>query len=114
MSGQHTKEDCPFREDIKEVKAKVNQKEWYTNKQLYEHIQTLFNKFGSLENKLDRTTEVISEYNGLRDDLGNVIQRVNKMENKKQAKKENNTNWREWIGWGLAAAMTIEKLIQLF
>ncbi|MGM0411281.1 MAG: hypothetical protein ACQEQF_11045 [Bacillota bacterium] len=112
--SEHTKEDCPYSEDIEKIKMQVNQKEWYSNKELHEDQQSLHSMFERLERKLAETIKIIGKYNGLREDLGNVIQRVDKMETKKKAKKESNTNWREWIGWILATVLVIERILQLF
>ena len=82
MSNKHNSEDCPFQEDIKKLKEKMNQKDWFDNKDLYGLILKLSGQTEFLSEKLDQTVKVVEKYNGLREDLILVEQRINKIENK--------------------------------
>ena len=113
MSG-HTKEDCPFAEDIEKMKATLNQKEWYSNKELHENQQEQRRMFENLAQKLDRTIEVIEKYNGLREDIMNIEGRVDKIEVKDQSKSEIGDNIRRWGGWIFSLIMVIINLFLLY
>jgi len=101
MSG-HTKEDCPYSEKIEELDKKVNQKEWYSNKDLHNYIIQLFKKFDNLSNKLDETSDKIDEYNGLRDDIQDYKAELEEIKNKKKGKLEFAHWFIRWCGWRIA------------
>ena len=113
MSG-HTKEDCPFAEDIEKMKATLNQKEWYSNKELHERQQEQRRMFENLNQKLDRTIEVIQEYNGLREDIMDIEGRVDNIEVKAKSKNEIGKKIRNWGGWIFSLIMVIINLFLLY
>jgi|SRR6056297_1073460 len=99
MSNKHSPDDCPFQEDIKELKEKINQKDWFDNKALYGLILKLSGQTELLSEKLDQTVKVVEKYNGLREDLIIVEQRINKIETKEISKAELKDQLIKWGGW---------------
>ena len=72
-------------------------KEWYSNKDLYEMID-------SLKTELGRTITAVREYNGLRECVNDVLKRVEAIESKGLERKQVGDTIREWGGWILAIA----------
>jgi len=102
MSNKHSPDDCPFQEDIKELKEKINQKDWFDNKALYGLILKLSGQTELLSEKLDQTVKVVEKYNGLREDLILVEQRINKIETIDISKRDLKDQIIKWGGWVLA------------
>lgn len=99
MKEKYSSDDCPFKEDIEEIKDKVNQKDWFDNKDLYELILKLTGQTELLSEKLDQTVKVVKKYNGLREDLIKIEQRLNRIETKNISKLEIKNQIIKWGGW---------------
>ena len=70
-------------------------KEWYSNKDLYEMID-------SLKAELGRTLVAVREYNGLRECVNDALKRVEAIEQQALGRYSVGKAIREWGGWVLA------------
>jgi len=84
-----------------------NEKEWYSNKELFDMIQ-------SLKEEMTQTRSVIKRYNGLRQDMMESYQKINQneekineIENTEKGKHELAEAIRKWGGWFVAIASLI-------
>lgn len=78
-------------------------KQWYTNKDLFEQIN-------SLSKEMQVTRNIIKKYNGLREKLGQVEEKVNHIESLTKGKQSIGLAIREWGGW-IFALITLAILI---
>jgi inorganic pyrophosphatase len=81
-----------------------NEKEWYSNKDLFDMIQ-------SLKEEMTQTRSIIKRYNGLRQDMIESYQKINQNEEKineikntEKGKHELAETIRRWGGWLVAIA----------
>ncbi len=72
-----------------------NNKEWYSNKELFEMFQ-------SLKEELKLTIEAVKRYNGIRNDLNNVMKRLLAIEQQAVGRYTVGRALREWGGWAVA------------
>jgi len=79
--------------------------EWYNNKDLFEMIRGLTDEIKSVKTEMHETRMIIKEYNGLRKSIGKCEKRLDAMEVTDEVKKENTSNWKQWISWVIAAVM---------
>nr|QRZ17763.1 hypothetical protein JUJ52_18770 [Virgibacillus sp. AGTR] len=71
--------------------------QWYTNKDLFELIN-------GLRSEMQETRNVIKKYNGLREELGVVKEKVERIEAKTEGRKSVAEAIRLWGGWLFALA----------
>ena len=102
MTDKHNPDNCPFQEDIEEMKNKVNQEDWFDNKALYGLILKVSGQTELLSEKLDQTVRVVEKYNGLREDLIMVEQRISKIETMDVSKRDLKEQIIKWGGWIIA------------
>jgi hypothetical protein len=76
--------------------------QWYTNKDLHEQIMELANDLADLSTELKLTREVVRKYNGLRQDLLELTQRINSMEKRSEGRASAGQAIRDWGGWIVA------------
>lgn len=86
--------------------------EWYTNKDLFEMIGQLTKQMAELKNEMHETTRIIREYNGLRRTMGELEQKLIRMETSERTSKESSKSWRDWIAWIIAVIMAVIALIK--
>jgi len=65
---------------------------WYSNKELYESIITL-------KDELKETRHIIKQYNGLREKIEGVEDKVKHIETLTEAKSGFGQSIRDWGGW---------------
>lgn len=75
--------------------ADKGREEWYSNKELYEMFQ-------SLKEELKLTIEAVKRYNGIRNDLNNVMGRLLAIEQQAIGRYTVGKALREWGGWVVA------------
>lgn len=81
--------------------------EWYNNKQLFELINRLQSDFKDLSSEMRETRVIIKEYNGLRSDLHEVRDDVERMKSEKKGKETISEAIRDWGGWIVAIIVSI-------
>ena len=69
-----------------------NNKEWYSNKELFEMFQ-------DLKEELAITREAVKRYNNIRTDLNAVMQRLTAIEERAIGRYSAGKAIREWGGW---------------
>ncbi len=69
--------------------------EGVTQKEFYEAMAKMTKKVSDLTVAMTETTTLIRDYNGLRKTIGDVDNRVQKLENNSDNKKD----YRAYIGW---------------
>ncbi|QUH28217.1 hypothetical protein [Vallitalea guaymasensis] len=74
-----------------------------TQKEFYEAIQKVTKETNDLTIAMTETKTLIRDYNGLRQTINDVDDRVQKLENDKDNKK----NYREYIAWLVALVNTL-------
>lgn len=74
-----------------------------TQKEFYEVIQKVTKETNDLTIAMTETKTLIRDYNGLRQTINDVDDRVQKLENDKENKK----NYREYIAWLVALVNTL-------
>lgn len=96
----------------------TEKEQWYSNKQLFEMIQGLKGVVTSLSteiqlttNEMRQTREIISKYNGLREEISHCKQQISKMQNTAAGRKDVGKSIREWGGWILAVLVFITNLV---
>ena len=67
-------------------------------------------EMSQLKEEMTETRTIIRDYNGLREKIDDVDDRVQKIETGKETNKSN----RELIGWGVAIVLTAINIIQAF
>ncbi|TCT23400.1 hypothetical protein EDD68_107114 [Melghiribacillus thermohalophilus] len=75
------------------------QKQWYTNKQLFEQILSIQNDLKDFQIELKETRAMIKKYNGLREEVGALREEVKAIENKQKGKKEISRSVLNWGGF---------------
>lgn len=87
------------------------QGQWYTNKDLFELISKVQTEFHELHSEMRETRQLMRQYNGLREELGVVKERVDDMEAQARGRKSMGKSIREWGGWLIAVITLILLLI---
>lgn len=94
--------------------------QWYSNKELFEQILAMKNDMQKLSAELQRTTETIKKYNGLREEIGELrkeIVEIQKREAERQAKELERHSVgkavRDWGGWIIALIMFVLNIIKI-
>src|SRR5699024_11776539 len=62
--------------------------QWYTNKELFEQLNAMQQDFTSLRHEMKETRNIIKRYNGLREELGGLKEKVEKMQAIQQGKNK--------------------------
>jgi len=78
-----------------------------TQKEFYEVIQKVTKETNDLTIAMTETKTLIRDYNGLRQTINDVDDRVQKLENDKDNKK----NYREYIAWLVALVNTLLAIV---
>lgn len=73
--------------------------EWFSNKELYEMVQGLKGEMKSMSQELKATREIVSRYNGLRQQIEECARKIMEMENKAAGRSSVGQAIREWGGW---------------
>jgi len=88
--------------------------QWYSNKELFEQMLSMKDDIQSLRAEMRETREIIRRYNGLREELYKVKDKVEEMEAKSQGKNAVFEAIRNWGGWLFALITLIILLINQF
>lgn len=86
--------------------------QWYSNKDLFEQLNAVQGDFRELRTEMKETRKIIKQYNGLREELGVVKNKVEEMEAKTEGKKAVFEAIRQWGGWLFALITLVVLLIQ--
>ena len=78
-----------------------------TQKEFYEAMQKVTKETNDLTIAMTETRTLIRDYNGLRQTINDVDDRVQKLENDKDNKK----NYREYIAWLVALVNTLLAIV---
>ena len=102
------------------------EKEWYSNKELYEMIDKCskaiiemknntpsLKDLNELKTELYETKRVVKEYNELRGKLDNARKRIDDLEDEAFAKESIFRFIKDWGGWIVASVITILYVIKL-
>ncbi|WP_077319133.1 hypothetical protein [Virgibacillus proomii] len=92
----------------------IEREQWYTNKELWEQLNSLRADFKDFRHEMQETRNVIRKYNGLREELGVVKEKVERIEAKTEGKKTVLEAVRLWGGWLFAFLTLIILMIQHF
>ncbi|GAA0422882.1 hypothetical protein GT022_17650 [Agaribacter marinus] len=84
--------------------------QWYTNKELFEQISSIQGDFKDLRSEMQETRKIIRKYNGLREELGVIKEKVDRMEAESEGKESVSEAVRLWSGW-LFGLLTLAVLI---
>src|SRR5690606_30380460 len=100
--------------------SSLGNEHWYSNKELFEQILAMKNDMQKLSAELQRTTETIKKYNGLREEIGELrkeIVEIQKREAERQAKELERHSVgkavRDWGGWLIALIMFVLNIIKI-
>lgn len=88
------------------------QHEWYTNKDLFELFGSMQQDFHALRSEMRETRSLMKQYNGLREEIGIVKEKVEQMEAEKQGRLSVGEAVRNWGGWIFALITLIVLLIK--
>lgn len=98
----------------------MSEKQWYSNKELFEKILDIQEDMRGLSAELNRTREMIKRYNGLREEIGELrkeIADIQKREAERQAKEMERhsvgRSVRDWGGWIIALIMFVLNIIKM-
>lgn len=80
----------------------MGNEQWYSNKELFEQILDMKNDMQRLSAELNRTTETIKKYNGLREELAEVKKTIAEMQAKEAERHSVGKSIRDWGGWIIA------------
>jgi ferric-dicitrate binding protein FerR (iron transport regulator) len=96
----------------------VSDKEWYSNKELFEFIQELKTEFKTeselLKAEMQQTREAIRRYNGLREELAQVKSDVESLKAEARGRSQVGRAVREWGGWIAALLMVLATFWKVF
>ena len=98
----------------------MTEKDWYSNKDLFEQLQALkdmfMNEVPELRHEMRDTKDKIKKYNGLREELGKIKSEVcilkEQIGTEKEVKDDSKKNWQWTLGWLVALASFIMNLIK--
>lgn len=77
----------------------MEEKEWFSNKDLYEMVQSLKVDMADVSKELQETRKIVSRYNGLRQQLDECSRKIVEMESKAAGRSSVGQAIREWGGW---------------
>lgn len=80
--------------------------EWYSNKELFEQIQ-------ALRSEMHETRTLIKQYNGLREEVEDVREKMIKIEAISTGKNKVLEAIRNWGGWAVAIIALVLNFIKL-
>ncbi|MBM7598458.1 hypothetical protein JOC34_000815 [Virgibacillus halotolerans] len=90
------------------------QNEWYTNKDLFELIGNMQQEFHGLRSEMRETRTLMKQYNGLREEIGVVKDRVDAIEAKEEGRNSVGLAIRNWSGWIFGFITLIVLLIKFW
>ncbi|SET84448.1 hypothetical protein SAMN05216389_13812 [Oceanobacillus limi] len=88
--------------------------QWYTNKELFEQLNAMQGDFLDLRSEMKETRNVIKKYNGLREELGVMKEKLNRMEARTQGRLSVGEAIRNWGGWLFALITLVVLLVTKF
>ncbi|MGY4689362.1 hypothetical protein [Salibacterium sp. K-3] len=94
--------------------------EWYSNKELFEQLNSFKDDFHDLRAEMKETRSMISYYNGLREEVGEarkeidaVKGKVNKLEATAQGRTAVWNGIKSWGGWIVAVLTMVAGYLKL-
>ncbi|WP_121603772.1 hypothetical protein [Virgibacillus sp. Bac332] len=85
--------------------------QWYNNQQLFEQINAMSKDFVGLRHEMQETRNMIKKYNGLREKIDVVEDKVEKIEAITEGRKSVAEAIRLWGGWLFALVTLVVLLI---
>lgn len=81
--------------------------QWYTNKELFEQINSMRGEFRDFQKELEDTRKAIKKYNGLREEIGQMQKQLATLQAERQGRFSVWEGIRQWGGWivGIAALL---------
>lgn len=86
-----------------------DEKQWYTNKELFEQINQIKSEFQSVQMDMKETTNTLKGFTALTDNLRNDIEH---MKSTKTVKSNIFNGVKEWTGWLVAILMLVVTILQ--
>lgn len=80
----------------------MGDKNWYTNKDLFEEILEMQKGFRDMRIEMKETRTMIRQYNGLREEIEVVRREVDDMRARTEGRQSVGKAIREWGGWLVA------------
>lgn len=90
----------------------VDDKQWFTNKDLFLLIGDVQKDFQGLRSEMRETRTLMKQYNGLREEIGIVKEKVEAIEAEKAGRNSVGLAIRNWSGWVVAIATFIVLIIK--
>lgn len=94
---------------------------WYSNKDLFEMQLRTQEQMGELHAELQRTTEIVRKYNGLREEVGQLRGELSDLRTEALVRREHDRGRHSvaafvysWGGWVIALAATVAFLKEAF
>ena len=98
---------------LSEYKGPERREQWYTNKELFEMIQTWKDDVKELRQEMRETKAMIHQYNDLKTKLLQAQERIYTLEQDAFAQDTISSFLRRWGGWIVAAIMTIITAVKI-
>ena len=92
---------------LSEYKGPERREQWYSNRELFEMIQTWKDDVKELRQEMRETKAMIHQYNDLKTKLLQAQERIYTLEKQNYGKDKVAEFVRRWGGWIVAAIMTI-------
>ena len=89
-----------------------DEKQWFTNKDLFLLIGEIQEDFHGLRSEMRETRTLMKQYNGLREEIGIVKDRVDAIEAKEQGRNSVGLAIRNWGGWIIGLITFVIMLIK--
>lgn len=85
--------------------------DWYSNKELFEMMETLKGDMVGLSLEMNETKTLIRDYNGLRSNINGINERMFAIEKEVEV---NGDNKKEYIGYIIAIISTLFMILNYF
>ncbi|MDQ0299621.1 uncharacterized coiled-coil DUF342 family protein [Salibacterium salarium] len=96
------------------------EKEWYSNKQLFEQLDQFKDNFRDLRVEMEQTRSTINKYNGLYEEVGKAREeidavkgQVNKLQERAKGRSAAWNGIKSWGGWIVAILTMVAGYLKL-
>ena len=96
------------------IEMPEDEKQWFTNKDLFLLIGDVQNDFNGLRSEMRETRMLMKQYNGLREELGEMKEEFESMKAMSKGRNSVGTAIRNWGGWIFALITLIILLVNTF
>jgi DNA repair exonuclease SbcCD ATPase subunit len=91
-----------------------DEKEWYTNKELFEQLNQFRTDFQDLRSEMKETRSMIKKYNGLREQINNVKGKVEALQANAEGRSSFKDDFLKWGGWLFGGLSVIAAFAKVF